>query len=371
MLFRSPKNHLHVPEVHMKKYIHSLNLEIFRGISNLSVDNLSAINVVVGGNNSGKTSILEAIRVLAQPYEIGNILRVASSRAWKTKPKNYIDTVMSIFKKEQLEGTSPSLSVDSYSMKIGGNINNDVAILEIDTNISNKLNVFRDGEDKVNKGISGTLSFSLNSIKKLSLFTFDESSHIDVDSSISLFNCTFMSTNVNTYNSCVSLYSDVVKSESKETFITVLKIFDKDISDITIVDDMIWIHNAKKGIMPLFSYGSGLQKALLLSIVISLAKDGVLLIDEIETAVHTSALPKVFSFLVNACNRLKVQLFITTHSLEAIDKLLASASDMGFLEDMQVITLFRTEKSGNTFCKQYSGKTALEKRELYEMELRV
>ncbi len=44
--------------------------------------------------------------------------------------------------------------------------------------------------------------------------------------------------------------------------------------------------------MPLSIYGDGLKKDLLLAASIILAKDGILLIDEIETAIHVSALEK-------------------------------------------------------------------------------
>ena len=54
------------------------------------------------------------------------------------------------------------------------------------------------------------------------------------------------------------------------------------------------------------------------------AKDGVLLIDEIETAIHFSALGKVYKWLVESCERLNVQLIATTHSLEALDAILTA-----------------------------------------------
>ena len=43
------------------------NLEIknFRGIGHLEINDLSRVNVFVGQNNSGKSSILEAIHLLA------------------------------------------------------------------------------------------------------------------------------------------------------------------------------------------------------------------------------------------------------------------------------------------------------------------
>ena len=47
--------------------INSINIETFRGISNLKLDNLAEINILTGDNNSGKTSILEILQSLEEP----------------------------------------------------------------------------------------------------------------------------------------------------------------------------------------------------------------------------------------------------------------------------------------------------------------
>jgi len=78
----------------------------------------------------------------------------------------------------------------------------------------------------------------------------------------------------------------------------------------------------------------------LLFIALTLAKvqGGVLLIDEIETAIHTVALGSSFAWIVQWCQRFDVQLFATTHSLETVDAML-DASD----PDTDLV-LYRLEK---------------------------
>jgi AAA15 family ATPase/GTPase len=64
---------------------------------------------------------------------------------------------------------------------------------------------------------------------------------------------------------------------------------------------------------------------------IARARDGVLLIDEIESAIHTEALQEAFSWIVKWAREFNVQVFATTHSLEAVDALIDaadSASDL-------------------------------------------
>ena len=46
-----------------------IEIDGFRGLRRLALGPLSRVNVLVGGNNSGKTSVLEAISILAKPTQ--------------------------------------------------------------------------------------------------------------------------------------------------------------------------------------------------------------------------------------------------------------------------------------------------------------
>ena len=61
-----------------------------------------------------------------------------------------------------------------------------------------------------------------------------------------------------------------------------------------------------------------MKKAILLMSAVITAQNGILLLDEFETAIHTSAMIKVFSWILRACKKLNVQIFLTSHSEEAI-----------------------------------------------------
>lgn len=175
-----------------------------------------------------------------------------------------------------------------------------------------------------------------------------------------------MPVNISTYRSCVNMYTEVLKLQDKEDFIKIMQIFDENIYDINIIDDLIWIQNRKKGTMPLFSYGAGMQKALLLGMVITLARNGVVLIDEIDTAMHAGVLKEIFSFFIKACKKMNVQAFVTTYSIKTVDSALYGANE--FLKDVRVITFRQKSK---TYACVLTGEQALEDRENYEMELRI
>ena len=82
-----------------------------------------------------------------------------------------------------------------------------------------------------------------------------------------------------------------------------------------------YLKHKRLGNMPLSTYGDGIKKVLVLANAIIGATDGILLIDEIETAIHKKYYNDIFRFIVKACHTFNVQVFITTHSIEAIDGL--------------------------------------------------
>ena len=81
------------------------------------------------------------------------------------------------------------------------------------------------------------------------------------------------------------------------------------------------------GRAPLSAFGDGLRRVFTLASAIPGAKDGLLLIDELEIAVHTRMLEKTFNWLVEFCCQYNVQLFATTHSLEAVDAIIDACKD--------------------------------------------
>jgi len=91
--------------------------------------------------------------------------------------------------------------------------------------------------------------------------------------------------------------------------------------------------------MPISTYGDGIKKVLSLANGIAQATNGILMIDELETAIHAKYYDDIFRFMVKACRQFQVQLFVTTHSMEAIDKLLATQEyDNQDDDDITVIT---------------------------------
>lgn len=62
-------------------YLTYLKIHQFKSIEDLELKDLSKINIIVGENNSGKTSLLEAISILGNENSIKSILNNVSKRS--------------------------------------------------------------------------------------------------------------------------------------------------------------------------------------------------------------------------------------------------------------------------------------------------
>ena len=156
-----------------------------------------------------------------------------------------------------------------------------------------------------------------------------------------------------------------------------LKLFDKGITDIlTLPSDtgshmVSYIKHDRLGNMPLSTYGDGIKRALVLANEIARARGGILLIDEIETSIHKQYYDDIFRFVTKACMQYDVQLFITTHSLEAVDGILKTQDyEEGQNEDkINVITL---RKDGEkTLSRSMKGFDVYKEREAFGFEVRL
>lgn len=155
--------------------------------------------------------------------------------------------------------------------------------------------------------------------------------------------------------------------------VKILNIFDPDIINLKIVEEdynryVQTIEHRHLGTMPLSTYGDGIKKIIALANGVAGAKGGVLLIDEIETSIHKKAMKRVFSWLIEACRTFNVQLFLTTHSTEAVDEILLSDSEVTDNFRVRVITLVKKEEK--TIARILTGEKARQARDDYDTELR-
>ena len=347
--------------------ITKLDIANFRGLNNVVIDGLSNINIFVGANNCGKTSVLETVKILGEPTNFGKFLQLALFRSHASaavKNKNLIHYVANIFQKVDEEDAS------HYQYKMGAIINNQRHDYEAD----GVLGEISDSLGETTQTLDVTVMSTIEGEKK----KYSECRIVNgknnqfVSTIKPNFDCIYLHSELNYYRSCCVHLTHYIRNVGKEDILQILRSFDPNISDISIIGEDIYLHNQISGTMPLFSYGLGLQKAVLITSVIVYCKNGIILIDEIDNAIHVSAFEEVFHWFVKTCLKYNVQAFITTHSAEAIDAMLKVSHEIHTDADpLKIITMRKSCKSNTTFLKIRTGEEAYQDREQYRMELRV
>ncbi len=83
--------------------------------------------------------------------------------------------------------------------------------------------------------------------------------------------------------------------------------------------------------VPLGSHGDGMHRLLALSLALIQAADGVLLIDEIDTGLHWTVLEDMWRLVIETARKSSMQVFATTHSydcIRALSSLVESRRDL-------------------------------------------
>ncbi len=360
----------------MAKHITELNISSFRGIKNLELNNLSDINIIVGDNNSGKTSLLEAIQIFCDPTE--SVLVSLSRQREGIFINNRTpvsDSLMYLFdftKKEEnhcinLSGRYVNEWID---INIVGQVEQEIISADDIDERMFKKNVYEELQAEEIDTFIGAISRN-GIMEKIRLNSFtsarrrkDYSKLIPLEMILP-----FDSTASNSIREITR--SKVMIKEA----VKLLQKFDSRITDIRYKDfeskftrsrPLPVIEINESILVPLSTYGDGMKKCLIMLNKLLSAKNGVLLIDEFETALHTNLMHEVFSFLITVAQELNIQLFMTTHSLEAVDKLLESSKS--HLDNVRVIRLANREDK--TYAGIINGNKAYELRNTYGTELR-
>jgi energy-coupling factor transporter ATP-binding protein EcfA2 len=342
----------------------------FRKLRHLDLKGLGRINLLVGPNNSGKTSVLEAISCYCNPVNGFHWLDVALRRSGRSSGGSLIEALKWLFPQtskssplEFFEGGAATLeSSGEYPIiechtqfdefeairrprKKSQGQENFKTLGESDSETGGGL-ARRGAELRLRIALAHNIPLSSGPTLLRQLTIWDDQKLIrrkpKGEISLPVANITVAQSQ-----------SDVVAAETFSAFrrlglyneaIEILRQLDSGIREVLVLSEkgrygQLYIQHDKTGLTPLSATGDGFRRSLQIAMTIPTVKNGILLIDEIESALHVTALTRVFELLVNNCKAYNVQLFATTHSLEALDAILGTTQKI----NEQDLVLFRLE----------------------------
>lgn len=377
--------------------LESFEINNFRQFDHFKLPNCNKINIFLGENNVGKTTILETIFMIGCGFNILPMLNQSVFRFNRpTSTYDYIEKLLAAFK----GGNAESLIIEFKAKYNGKNISmshrlkpsnlfdnlkptivgkphiedsrdtKQTGIFESNNSpIPNQIIAEWESNELKNKGNgkkkTATLSFPIDDISLNGDNNF-YARYIDI--------LAHRNQNIN-----ASIYSSLKRGDMFGEFKNQLcKIF-KEIDDIESIpypdghSAPVYIRKRNSELLPLYAFGDGLQRYYHILGSLMGSSNAILCIEEIDVTFHPSAQKQLGKNLMYYSNKYNGQLFMTTHNLEFVDNFLEGvieSNEADMLDLVSVHTLRRDVNDNHTRVRTYNGKEALKVRKEFNLELR-
>jgi predicted ATP-dependent endonuclease of OLD family len=297
--------------------IKELDIENFRGIRSLSLKGLKQFTVLAGKNNSGKSSVLDAVFIWANAAFVQNMPYANRLRGLENTPDSYRQFFYDTSYEKDICVSSVSTDGEKRTVVIHG--------IE-HTPLSLESLLYHDDL---------RVAIDENGKKKEFLFKGDTA-----DTRGEIVPNQYWS-GIYDNNLAVKLTQIIVKKQ-KEAFISVLQAVDSSIRDFQMVNgNVIMFDIGKPQLVRYEIMGDGIKKILSLLASVSAAKGGVLLIDELENGLHYSSMDTLWRSLIKSAETNDVQIVATTHSYECMASFRKSLPET-VLDKASIIRIERT-----------------------------
>lgn len=352
----------------------SIRIKGFRKYKDFTIDDFGRVNFILGNNNVGKTTVLEAIYGWACGQNISPFLNIPLSRGrYSGMQYSYwmMEEIMALVndhsslpftlsftgiyneKEESFKHIIyPSELLTDYDSSYKRLLNNripksnEIDHKDISPFLSTQSGIFQVPQPVVlakweirhNKSvISENITAPISTVQTIKPFLIAK--YIDVLSH------TIVSQTVQIYSSLKreKLINNVAE-EMRKVYpeiagFDMIPYPDGSQSPISIVKN-------DGTLLPIYAYGDGVQRWFYILGAIALYKNSIICIDEIDTGFHPDAQTQFSKHLVQYARDNNVQLFITTHNIEYVDHFLDAVKELGkgYEEEARVFTLREKER---------------------------
>jgi hypothetical protein len=353
----------------MNPRIASLSVERLRALREIRIAGLGRVNLITGRNNTGKSSLLEALRILLSGASLAVVQGILSEREedqGNAGDSDRSDATDGLFRLSTLfsgfpqlfENPGPitietmgdpgpmrlSLGIDRFHVRTADDGMTPIGLGERAVGDDSSdwpglpaLVLAIDGREQILPltyyGTSGaTSSLALVSYR----YRYGGTSpHAGPGERMSV-PCVYVGPYAGEQTARLgALWDTIALSDREPDVVDALRIVDPRIGAVSMVGGdgartrrmaIVRAANLPRPV-PLRTYGDGLNR--LFGIVLSLvnAKDGLLLIDEFENGMHHSVQLDAWRAIFRLATRLNIQVFATSHSWDAIEAFQKAAAE--------------------------------------------
>lgn len=321
--------------------IETIHVSNFKGLKEFSLKGCRRFNLIVGMNNSGKSSLLEALYLYCSgfsPVAVGSVLQ---SRGYLSGPRlangaeEYVEALASLFSGREVE------DFFRYSISVKG----DNQILEC------KLaNLISSSNDLEEGGTSTLFEFEKNDerveigdrprvlVKQNgeNLFSYDfsrlTSRWVRQETVIP---CQLVRTAQISRVDNPILFDRITMTPKEKYLVSALQLINPQIVALNFLKNngvsteqvpYIALRGANIRVR-LSSMGDGVNRILSIILALLNCEHGVLFLDEFENGLHYSVQEKLWQIIIKLSQDLDIQVFATTHSNDCLKSFVSSGAN--------------------------------------------
>lgn len=316
--------------------LQALTIKNFRGIRELALEDFGRINIFVGANGVGKTTILEALALVTSPYP--NALRsLAEARGLSLEDARAFTTLLhpSLSNPSAIQLSYISQEKKTYTLTIRP-----------------RTTLFINGTRR-QEVIGG--SYQLQSDDKSHQMLFpvplgNQNDLIPPDYEVPSYTSAFLygrtATDVAASADAITQmlgtqYYDLYLASLQSLLPSIQQVHVGYLAGVgpTILVEMLENEKASSVTLPIQALGDGINRLNLILLGAFLARSGILAVDEIDSGLHHSILNTTWEQFKHVLRESSLQVFCTTHSEEMLESTIEA-----FADDPDSLRIFRLEK---------------------------
>lgn len=325
--------------------IKKLDIKNLRGISQCSIDDLGQINLFLGQNNCGKSTILESLFLLTGGTKPYNYQRINHLRRCPVRGGE--DLLLNIY----------GLNKEN-TISIVGEVDGHQRDLSIRYDESTHQQIAVDGNlGGINDALPKdyVITFTLNAENGVAIVTkmlnqAETPDRINVQSADgeNIVIPAFFISPAEPYENVENYYSQAIESKQEAVIESVVRRVDSSVIDLKFANGRIMVDVGFDKRIPVQLMGDGMKKVLSVVVNMAMVRNGVILIDEIDNGLHYTSMPILWKAIIEAARANNVQVFATTHNLDSLRALSDALSE-------QQYAAVRSDFRSYTIRKEASG----------------
>lgn len=330
--------------------LNSLQIRNFRNLKELKINSLGSVNLFTGKNNTGKSTLLEAVALYAAKGDLNFLYQLLNERGENYKQTDStkdatevnIKALSSFFPNRDVGfKQTNSLSIGIVENTLFGEQRSnenfvtirfvkyyDEAINEVDNELSQGLRRKRIIVENEGDGllVDYRIGLELRSGNSSYIFPLERERpyRLLLRTVGTPENYQFIRTKNIDREINGKLWDNITLSEKEIYVIEALRIIEPDVERIAFIEESPRERTAvvklksSNTVLPLRSMGDGINRILTIILALVNSDNGFLLIDEFENGLHYSVQEKLWKVIFNLSEKLNVQVFSTTHSEDCI-----------------------------------------------------